>query len=185
MLSSAADKEWIPLVREVTAIAVPDGFDIPVPAGTEVQIIHQLGGDFTVRNRFGALFRIDGAQAGALGKDVPEPTYAADPNAPYSEESVEDALRTCYDPEIPVNVLDLGLIYEMVTEKLEEGGHRVLIKMTLTAPGCGMGQVIVDDVHFKVASVPGVAEVKVDLVFDPPWTPALMTESARLQTGLA
>ena len=182
--------DWIRLSREVGAIVVPDGINSVLPAGTEVEIVHELGGDFTVRSRMGAMYRIDGADGDAIGRTARQAVRAVGQpgvdalEGDALEEAMMAALRTCFDPEIPINLVDLGLIYGTSIEQLDEGGSRIEVAMTLTAPGCGMGQVIVDDVTRKLRALPGVADVKVDLVFDPPWDPSRMSDAARLQAGL-
>jgi probable FeS assembly SUF system protein SufT len=174
----------------VTAIEIPAGIERPLPEGTEVEMVHELGGDFTVRAKRGVLYRINGRDADAIGRErVPSPAEAAAGasgeagGAAVTDDVVRQTLSTVYDPEIPVDILNLGLIYETRVEPVE-GGADVHVKMTLTAPGCGMGQVVVSDVERKLRAMPGVREVKVDLVFDPPWSPELMSEDARLQVGL-
>jgi probable FeS assembly SUF system protein SufT len=143
-----------------------------------------LGGSFTVYVE-GNLFRIAGADADAIGKE-PEPPPAVPDNA--TDEEIEkviwDQLKTCYDPEIPVNIVDLGLIYRCDVTALPDGERSVDVDMTLTAPGCGMGEILVQDAQEKIAIVPTVKDVRVELVFDPPWNQSMMSEEARLQTGL-
>jgi probable FeS assembly SUF system protein SufT len=147
-------------------------------------ITQALGGSFTVYID-GNLFRIAGQDADAIGK-----TAATAPEVPpgASEEDIRkiiwQQLRTCYDPEIPVNIVDLGLVYECEVSKNEDASRNVDIKMTLTAPGCGMGEVLVQDVRDKVQIVPTVAHANVELVFDPPWNQTMMSDEARLQTGM-
>jgi probable FeS assembly SUF system protein SufT len=178
---------FLTLSREVPAIQVPAGCTATLPAGTEVAIVHELGGDFTLRTRRGNIFRIEGKDADALGREAPLGADVAPPSAAPGEvtdDMLEAKLRTCFDPEIPVNIVDLGLVYELVTQPLDDGGVRVHVQMTLTAPGCGMGQVLADDVKKKLESLPGVREAQVEIVFDPPWDPSMMTEAARLQAGL-
>lgn len=183
-------RNWITVARDVPGIVVPDGNEAIIPQGTEVEIVHELGGDFTLRSRRGMMYRIDGAHADALGRDVPAEGSVAPPEnaTPLSGEALEQAvlerLKSCYDPEIPINLVDLGLIYRAELRPSAGGQHVVEIQMTLTAPGCGMGQVIVDDVKRKVESVPGVEKAQIELVFDPPWDPSMMSDAARLQAGL-
>lgn len=188
-LHSLTDR-WIPLQRDIVVVEIPDGTHIPLAAGTDVEIVHELGGDFTVRGRIGRLFRIDGTDADAIGREPivrhAPPNGNGNFNSAFVEkEDVMAALRTCFDPEIPVNLVDLGLIYDTIIEPHPGGeGQQVNVTMTLTAPGCGMGQVVVDDVCRKVRAVPGVKQVNVDIVFDPPWNPCMMTDAARLAVGL-
>ena len=143
-----------------------------------------LGGSFTVYID-GNLFRIAGQDADAIGKSV---SKAPDVPPGASEEDIKNVvwqqLKTCYDPEIPVNIVDLGLVYECDVSRNQDASRRVDIKMTLTAPGCGMGEVLVQDVRDKVESVPTVAQANVELVFDPPWNQTMMSDEARLQTGM-
>jgi probable FeS assembly SUF system protein SufT len=178
--------ELITLSRDCEAIQVPYGNTITAREGTEVFVMQQLGDTFTVRSSQGYLMRIAGHDADALGLEPPaDHTHdAVDPNTPVAEQSLWDALKTVFDPEIPANIVELGLIYTIQTAPRPSGGTNVAVEMTLTAPGCGMGQVLRDDVERKIAAVPGVAEVRVDMVFDPPWEPALMSEAARLQLGM-
>lgn len=179
--------ESVTLSRDCEATEVPYGYPVSLKAGTEVTITQALGGWFTVATEDGHLVRIAGEDADAIGKD---PGLQADgpPPTVESAEDVEalvwDQLRTCYDPEIPVNIADLGLIYECAVSPLEEGKHRVDIKMTLTAPGCGMGEILKIEVENKVAKISTVEDVDVELVFDPPWDLSMMPEAAKLQLGL-
>lgn len=180
-------RDWIALSREVGAIQVPEGTNAVLPKGTEVEVLQELGGDFTVRGRRGFMYRIDGADGDALGKTPTRPMLPRDATPLQGDalrEAVMEQLRRCYDPEIPVNLLDLGLIYETELIESDDHLHEVHIKMTLTAPGCGMGQILVDDVKRKVEGVPGVKKANIELVFDPPWEPSMMSEAARLQAGL-
>jgi probable FeS assembly SUF system protein SufT len=166
---------------------IPSGERVLLNQGTEVRITQSLGGCHTVMG-VGVMARIDGKDADALGlaaeAPVPEPGAQAPAPGPLDEETVWQVLRTCYDPEIPVNVVDLGLIYDLNLQTLPTGKHQVTVKMTLTAPGCGMGDVLAKDVSHKIMELPGVAEANVELVWDPPWHQTMMTEAARLQLGL-
>lgn len=170
--------------RDCAAVLVPQGDGVTLPAGTVGYITQALGGSYTVFVE-GNLFRIAGQDADAIGKEPTEPLELA---AGASDEDVEQLvwrqLRTCFDPEIPINIVDLGLVYEAVVSHREDGGRTVAVKMTLTAPGCGMGEILVDDVRSKLEMVPTVAEADVELVFDPPWTRNMMSEAARLETGM-
>lgn len=176
--------EPVTLNRDVTAVIIPAGEELLLREGTSGFITQALGGSFTVYVE-GNLFRIAGIDADALGK---EPTIA--PKVPENptdadvENVIWEQLRTCYDPEIPVNVVDLGLIYRCEIRPLGNGQRSVDVDMTLTAPGCGMGDILVQDAQEKIAIVPTVTEVRVQLVFDPPWNQTMMSEEARLQTGL-
>ena len=175
--------EAVTLSRECGAIQIPDGDPVVLPAGTEVVITQQLGGSYTVMDARGGMFRIDQNNADALGKEVPRGESEAPESGGSLEDRVWGQLRKCYDPEIPVNVVDLGLIYNCDLAEVEGGGHRVNVKMTLTAPGCGMGPVLAHDVKSRLEKLPGVEEAVVEVVFDPPWNQNMMTEAARLQLG--
>jgi probable FeS assembly SUF system protein SufT len=173
----------VSLSREVQAIQIPSGNQIMLPAGTEVLITQQLGDSFTVYVAHQAgLFRINGADAGALGREVSAATTG---DGPFSEEKVWAQLRECYDPEIPVNIVDLGLIYSVDVRDDESGkGKHVGVKMTLTAPGCGMGPTLARDAEQRILSVPGVASANVELVWDPPWSPALISPAGKQKLGM-
>ena len=177
----------IPLIRDVEATVVPVGTKVTLQQGEKAYITQSLGGAYTVVVN-GNLFRIGGANADALGLEVAVRPVSGSgkPVTPEElEKQVWGALRTCYDPEIPVNVVDLGLIYDCTISALSEGGsHRADVKMTLTAPGCGMGPMIAQDVQNKVLALEGIDEANVELVWDPPWSQGMMTEAARLQLGL-
>lgn len=176
--------EEVTLRREVSAVLIPDGVQQMLPEGTRGWITQVLGGNYTVQLETGRLVRINSEDADAIGKSK-ETIEQADPGAPVTPERVWDTLRTCYDPEIPLNIVELGLIYELVLREAAEGqGVDVDITMTLTAPGCGMGQVLADDVQSKVKALPGVSAVAVNLTFDPPWGPDRMSEEGRLELGM-
>jgi probable FeS assembly SUF system protein SufT len=178
------ENEPIVVQREVKAVAIPAGVEVNLKLGSVGYITQALGGSFTVYID-GNLFRIAGQDADAIGK-----TAATAPDVPpgASEEDIRNVvwqqLKTCYDPEIPVNIVDLGLVYECAVTKNEDATRTVDIKMTLTAPGCGMGEILVQDVRDKVQIVPTVARANVELVFDPPWDHTMMSDEARLQTGM-
>jgi len=179
----SAASETVTLARDVVGVLIPAGTRVELPAGGEAQITQALGGSYTVQMQ-GHLFRIEGKDADALGRAVSQaPVINANASEAEIEEAVATQLRTCYDPEIPINIVDLGLIYECRLEPALEGGWRALIRMTLTAPGCGMGDVLVADVKSKALTVPGVREADVELTFDPPWTREMMSEEAQLQAG--
>jgi len=178
-----ADNEPVTFTRDVDAIIVPAGINVKLRQGQTGYITQALGGSFTVYVE-GNLFRVAGKDADALGK---EPAETPDLPPDASDDDVRDLawrqMKGCYDPEIPINIVDLGLVYEC--NVLSEGDGRVLdIKMTLTAPGCGMGDVLVADVREKVEVIPTVKRADVELVFDPPWSQSMMSEAARLQTGM-
>jgi probable FeS assembly SUF system protein SufT len=175
----------ISLARDCDAILIPAGTPIRLPEGSVVFITQALGGNYTV-NINGNLAQISSADADALGFE----RQSSDPFAPKTdggavdESLLWDQMRTCYDPEIPINIVDLGLIYDCRVTPLEGGGNRVDVLMTLTAPGCGMGEFLAQDVRAKLALVPNVSEVNVNLTFDPPWSHDRMSEAARLETGM-
>ncbi len=178
----------VALVRDCPAVLIPEGSPVTLKAGTEVFVTQALGGSVTV-NVHGNLARISADHVDALGMErstgsAGSAHEAATPGGRVDEGLIWDQLRTCYDPEIPINIVELGLIYRCEVVPLPDGGNRVEIDMTLTAPGCGMGPVLVDDVRDKVSEVPNVTEVAVELSFDPPWHADMMSEAARLQTGL-
>ena len=170
------------LVQEVTATAIPAGHRTTLPAGTRAHVVQSLGGNVTVRTDAG-LFRIDRDQVAALAGYEPAPE-AAPVAGEFSEEAVWSALRTCFDPEIPVNIVDLGLIYDLAIEPDGAGRHEVEVKMTLTAPGCGMGPVIAEDARAKIAQLPSVHSARVHIVWDPQWTPHMISPAGRKALGL-
>ena len=176
--------EAVTLSRDVTAIIIPAGEPVTLREGTGAFITQALGGSFTVYVE-GNLFRIAGGDADALGKEpVPPPPVPDNATDADIEQVIWDQLKTCYDPEIPINVVDLGLIYRCEVTPLANGERSVSVDMTLTAPGCGMGDILVQDAREKIAVIPTVADVTVELVFDPPWNLSMMSEEARLQTGM-
>ncbi len=169
--------------RDVSVVEVPSGYQGTLPAGKSVRIVQTLGGDYTVITDDGHMLRIAGKDADAIGET---PTQAPTGKAAYGEfspEAVWDQLRLVYDPEIPVNVVDLGLIYGIDIAHAANNKHRVDIKMTMTAPGCGMSDILKTDAHNKVAMLPNISEVNVEVVFDPPWSPERMSEAAKLKLG--
>jgi len=178
------ENEPIVVQRDVKAVAIPAGVEVNLKLGSVGYITQALGGSFTVYID-GNLFRIAGQEADAIGK-----TPAVAPEVPpgASEEDIKGIvwrqLKTCFDPEIPVNIVDLGLIYECDVTANDDATRTVAIKMTLTAPGCGMGEVLVQDVRDKVEIVPTVSRANVELIFDPPWNQTMMSDEARLQTGM-
>jgi probable FeS assembly SUF system protein SufT len=176
--------EEIKLSREVEAIAIPAGVAKKLAAGTEVIITQELGGTFTVHTPHeGGLFRIQGKDADALGRKAVTVTKSSGGGA-VGEDEVWAVLKTCYDPEIPVNIVDLGLIYSLEIKKGEAGGKRVEVKMTLTAQGCGMGPSIAADARQKILSLEGIQEAQVDVVWDPPWGPQMITPEGRKKLGM-
>jgi probable FeS assembly SUF system protein SufT len=174
----------VKLERDCAAVLVPQGDRVELPAGTIGYITQSLGGSFTVFVD-GNLFRIAGEDADALGKTAPPALeLAGDADDDAVEALVWTQLRTCFDPEIPVDIVELGLVYGCDLERLADGSRRVSIRMTLTAPACGMGDILVDDVRTKLEAIPTVAEADVELVFDPPWNQTMMSDAARLETGM-
>ena len=177
---------WVSLSRDCDALLVPNAVPITLPAGSQVFITQNLGGSITV-NINGNLARIDGKDADALGLEPQVKTTNTPKTAdgPVDLDLVWAALKKCFDPEIPVNIVDLGLIYECTTTPINDNtGNRVDITMTLTAAGCGMGPVLTADVEALMRNVPNVTEVKIDLVFDPPWSQEKMSEAAKLELGM-
>lgn len=175
----------IALERDCDAILIPQGTPVRLKAGDAVFVTQALGGSVTV-NVNGNLARINANDVDALGMSVealPAEGAQSRGDGSVDEDLIWEQLSTCYDPEIPINIVELGLIYRCEVLPSDHG-NRVEIDMTLTAPGCGMGPFLVEDVRAKVAQVPNVGEVEVDLVFDPPWAPHMMSEAARLETGL-
>jgi|ERR1019366_1386039 probable FeS assembly SUF system protein SufT len=176
--------ELIDLKHECDAIEIPSGIRRVLPAATRVRISQFLGTSYTVTSDMGCMFRIDAKDADALGL---APPAAAQEKAPseqaFSEHMVWDQLKTVFDPEIPINIVDLGLIYSCTITPHEEGGKNIDVNMSMTAPGCGMGSVLKADVESKLARLPEVKAVSVQVVFDPPWNPGRMSEAAKLQLG--
>jgi len=172
------------LTRSCAATAIPSGESVSLAAGEDVFITQTLGGNVTVRTDRG-LFRIAredvGAIAGYAGETAADATNAG---GEFSEQAVWSALKTCFDPEIPVNIVDLGLVYDLAVERTPVGEHTVEVKMTLTAPGCGMGPVIAEDARQKIAGLPSVASAKVIIVWDPQWTPQMISAEGRKILGL-
>lgn len=176
--------EPVRLERDCEAVLVPQGDHVTLPAGSIGYITQALGGSYTVFIE-GNLFRIAGKDGDAIGKEPPPPLeLAAGADDEAVEQLVWKQLRTCFDPEIPINVVDLGLVYEADVTHGDDGQRQVEVKMTLTAPGCGMGDILVDDVRSKLELIPTVSEADVELVFDPPWNRSMMSEAARLETGM-
>ncbi len=172
--------------RDCPVVLVPSGEEVTMPAGSIGYITQALGGSFTVFVE-GNLMRVAGKDADAIGKEPPTPIEL--PEGAGDEEVerlVWQQLRTCFDPEIPINVVDLGLVYEanLSAHPDHPGQRKVEVKMTLTAPGCGMGDILVADVRDKLELIPTVVEADVELVFDPPWNRNMMSEAARLETGM-
>lgn len=171
------------LTRDVDAVQIPSGNQINLPTGTEVLITQHLGDSFTVYIPHQAgLFRIQGKDADALGREL---STGPSSDGPFGEQRVWEELRNCYDPEIPVNIVDLGLIYGVdITEDDSGQGKRVAVQMTLTAPGCGMGPTLARDAEQRILTLPGVASAFVELVWDPPWSPERISQAGREKLGM-
>src|SRR3989454_7463180 len=179
------NEEPVTLTREVEASIIPVGTRVTLQKGEQAEITQSLGGSYTVIVN-GNMFRVEGKDADALG--IEPAAKPASSGVPVSQEQLEkeiwNQLRTCYDPEIPVNIVDLGLIYDCHLTPLNAGSFRADVKMTLTAPGCGMGPMLAQDVQNKLLGLEGVADVSVELVWDPPWNQSMISEAGKLQLGL-
>ncbi len=175
----------IQLTRDCDVIQIPGGEKLRLTAGSTVRVSQALGGTYTLITDWGAMVRIDDRDADAIGKtpgqNIVETPVAA--SAQQMESHVWEQLKTCYDPEIPVNMVDLGLVYVCRATATDSGKFQVEVQFTLTAPGCGMGDILRSDIERKVQSLPGVEGVKVDVTFEPPWDRSMMSEAARLQLG--
>jgi probable FeS assembly SUF system protein SufT len=170
--------------RDCPAVLIPAGEQVVIPEGSSGFITQALGGSFTVYIE-GNLFRIAGQDADAVGKEpIRPPELPPDATEEQIESVIWQQMRTCYDPEIPINIVDLGLIYECRLEPAQDGKWIAKIAMTLTAPGCGMGDILTEDVREKIEIVPKIERADVELVFDPPWNQTMMSEEARLEAGL-
>ena len=174
----------IKMIRDCDATLIPSGDEIKLIKGTLVRITQALGGDFTVYVN-GNLAKISGKDADAIGKKIDDSIQKLINEADgYSDDLVWEQLKTCFDPEIPVNIVDLGLIYDFSKDGNKKNGYSITIKMTLTAPGCGMGPSIAEDVDRKVSALPGVNAVSVEIVWDPVWDRSMMSEDAKLKLGM-
>ena len=174
----------VELDRDIDAIVIPHGHHTRLPKGSRLRVLQTLGESATVTAEFGGLFRVDAEHFDALGLEAPKSAEPGIADSSPLEDRVWGAMRTCYDPEIPVNIVELGLIYDCRIGESENGGRRdVRVKMTLTAPGCGMGDVIAEDVRHKLEKLPEVGRAEVEVVFDPPWNQDMMSEAAKLQLG--
>jgi len=186
---SSSDSPVISLSRDIEAIQIPSGLTKKLEKGTPVIITQALGGTYTVVVEHSAgLFRVLAQDADALGK-TPAPEATPDASSgktggPLKEDDIWAQLKTCYDPEIPVNIVDLGLIYSMEIKPQEGGGNLVEVKMTLTAPGCGMGPSIASDAQRKILTVPGVTDAQVDVVWDPPWSADRISQDGKVKLGM-
>jgi probable FeS assembly SUF system protein SufT len=180
----AYENEPVIIQRDVEAIMVPGGQPITLKLGLAGYITQALGGSFTLYVE-GNLYRLAGDQADAIGKEVVQaPELPPNATGEDVKELAWKQMRSCFDPEIPINIVDLGLVYECEVADSADQTRDIRVTMTLTAPGCGMGEVLVQDVREKLESIPTVGKVEVNLTFDPPWTQSMMSEAARLQTGM-
>jgi probable FeS assembly SUF system protein SufT len=172
--------------RDCNAVQIPQGNTVLIVAGTAGFVTQSLGGSFTLQiPALGGLFRVSGADADAIGQHAVTDAPAVDTGAgPVTAEAIWDQLRGVYDPEIPVNIVDLGLVYDMRIDDAGGGSSRVDVKMTLTAPGCGMGGPISMDAKQRIESLPGVSEANVDVVWDPPWSPQMISPEGRAKLGM-
>jgi len=180
-----AEVTTVQLARDCAAIQIPVGSAVTLKSGTPVDIVQHLGGSYTVYT-MGGLFRVDGQDADALGleREAVAPAVPVASAEKVDEKMVWEVLRSCFDPEIPVNIVDLGLVYDLGIEPIATGGNKVFVKMTLTAPGCGMGTVIAGDAQQKILALPGVEDASVEVVWDPPWHQSMITAEGRKVLGL-
>jgi len=179
------ERETITLTRDVNVVTIPDGNHGTLKKGEEVTLHQSLGNNYTVVTQYGHMVRIDGSDADALGKEKHQLQTLVEEDDPEAvEKNCWEVMKTVYDPEIPVNIVDLGLVYQCHVEPLGEGKNAVHVKMTLTAPGCGMGPIIQGDVEKAIRKLPGVESVDVEIVLDPPWSRDMMSEVAQVQLGL-
>ncbi|MDP9292191.1 MAG: putative Fe-S cluster assembly protein SufT [Verrucomicrobiota bacterium] len=176
------ENEEITFTRDCEAIQIPSGVAVTLPAGTRGVVTQSLGGSYTVAIPMG-LARINAENADALGFAQAE-KVAAPLDGTLSEKAIWDQLKTCYDPEIPVNIVDLGLVYDCAITPAENTGAKVDVKMTLTAPGCGMGPTLAAEARQKILGLPGVTDAEVELVWDPPWNQGMISEAGKMQLGL-
>jgi probable FeS assembly SUF system protein SufT len=173
------------LTRDCEVIQIPSGHKVTLHAGTTVFITQSLGGSYTIATEFGlARITADNADALGLASTSENAKTSSEASGPVDEKAVWNQLKTCYDPEIPVNIVDLGLIYDCKVTQHENAGAKVDVKMTLTAPGCGMGPTLAAEAKHKIESIPGVDEAEVELVWDPPWNQAMISEVGRMQLGM-
>jgi len=177
--------EFVRLVRACNAVKIPSGERMELPAGSELYLTQALGGSFTVQSRaHGGLFRIAGRDADALGQPLPEGGASEDASDDAAiEDRITAALKTCYDPEIPVNIIDLGLVYDTRISR-DTGGYSIAVKMTLTAPGCGMGVAIAADAEDKLKGLDGVVDASVEIVWEPAWNPRMISDEGRRILGI-
>jgi probable FeS assembly SUF system protein SufT len=178
----------ITLTRDCTAVMVPSGETVSLSVGSSVWLTQALGGTYTVMTERGYTVRIDGRDADALGLTPSDDLQPSQSSAEAGSASIEDRvwneLRSCFDPEIPVNIVDLGLIYDCQVSGRSDGGHKASVRFTLTAQGCGMGQFLKEDIKKKLLTVPGIREVDIELVWDPPWNQSMISGNAKHQLGI-
>ena len=179
--------QTVQFARDCEVVQIPAGHRLTLPRGTEAVVTQSLGGTFTLQvPRLGALVRLGGQDADAIGLEAPAPARAPGPQADAGdlELQVWDALKTCYDPEIPVNIVDLGLVYDLHVAEAPDGRSAIAVKMTLTAQGCGMGATIAADAENKIQTLPGVSQARVEIVWDPPWSPQMISPEGREKLGI-
>jgi probable FeS assembly SUF system protein SufT len=172
------------VTRDIEVTAIPYGDKLTLTANTPIIITQALGGSYTLVTMQGYMVRLDGKDADAIGKEPVKGPSEEDAKNKTIDQMVWDQLRTCYDPEIPVNIVELGLVHSAEAKPMEDGGQRVEVRFTLTAPGCGMGDVLKEDIARKLMTIPGVKEADVQVQLDPPWDQTKMSDAARLQLGL-
>jgi len=181
-------REEVTFSRNADGVMIPSGEHVLVPVGSNATITQSLGGSYTLITDRGLMIRVSGREVEAIGKTPENVPEAPPPGEELTQEALEalvwDQLKTCYDPEIPVNIVDLGLVYLCELQEAEGGGKAVKVKMTLTAPGCGMGPVLANDVRSKIQALPGVTNAEVEVVFDPMWDRSMMSDAAKLQLGM-
>ncbi len=178
-------REEVTTSRDLKAVQIPYGYEVEIPANSVVNIVQSLGGAYTVVTDRGQMVRVAGQEVEALGKEIATgPQHEGEVSAEELEKLVWDQLKTCFDPEIPVNIVDLGLVYQCEVKPQADASYNVAVKMTLTAPGCGMGPVLANDVRGKILTLPGVSDADVQVVFDPTWDRSMMSEAAKLQLGM-
>ena len=177
-------REEVVLEKDVEVTAIPYGDKLTLQKGHPVIITQALGGSYTLVTMQGYMVRLEGQQADAIGKDVQAPPSPEEQASKTLDQQVWDQLRTCYDPEIPVNIVELGLVHSADVTDLPEGAKKVTVRFTLTAPGCGMGDVLRQDIEGKLRDLGGVKETDVQVQLDPPWDQTKMSDAARLQLGL-
>lgn len=180
--------EYVKVDRDLEVVQIPEGFRVRLIRGTSVRLMQALGDSYTVTTEYGTMVRVSGKDGEAIGQKSLGSTEGLSAEAPKTPEEAKErvwsALRNVYDPEIPVNVVELGLVYNNDITALPDGGYQVDIRMTLTAPGCGMGPVLQEDATGRIKAIPGIKTANVVLVVDPPWNQSMMSEAARLQLGL-